>query len=131
MELPFGDAIEVKYNSPITNSKETIIVGSENTLQDLYTRLCHATGCTKLNLFAKGQRLSIVEKSNAKIADLGLRDQQLLVQKAPGAEVSQPVFDSNGSSSIFETTVLSHFDELFACMDADDTISFSVSPFIS
>lgn len=127
LELPFGEPIEVKYNSPATNTKETVIVGSNNTLRDLYDRLCHATGYTKLNLFAKGQRLSVLEKADARIVDLGLGGQQLLVQKAPGAEVSQPFFDPNGSSSTFESSLLSHFDELFACMDADDHISFVVS----
>ena len=127
IELPFGDPLEIKYNSPITGNKETIIVGSENTIKDLYTRLCHATGCTKLNLFAKGQRLSVLEKADEKIADIGLGGQVLLVQKAPGAEVSRPVLDTGGSSSVFETTVLNHFDELFACMDADDQASCVVS----
>jgi ubiquitin carboxyl-terminal hydrolase 34 len=127
MELPYGEPIEVKYNSPVTHGKETLVIGSDNTLQDLYNRLCQATRCTKLNLFDKGQRLSLVDRADAKISELGLGSQQLLVQKAPGAEVSQPIFDPSGSSSIFETTLLSHFDELFACMDADDYISFIVS----
>jgi ubiquitin carboxyl-terminal hydrolase 34 len=127
MDLPYGEPIEVKYNSPVTHGKETLVIGSDNTLQDLYNRLCQATRCTKLNLFDKGQRLSLVDRADAKISDLGLGSQQLLVQKAPGAEVSQPIFDPSGSSSIFETTLLSHFDELFACMDADDYISFIVS----
>ncbi|KAJ4355807.1 uncharacterized protein N0V89_003828 [Didymosphaeria variabile] len=131
VELPFGEPIEVKYSSPVTNAKETLIIGSENSLQDLYGRLCQATGYTKLNLFAKGQRLSVLEKADVKIADLGLGGQQLLVQKAPGAEVSQPIFDPSGSSSVFEATLLSHFDELFACMDADDYISFVVFDFLS
>ncbi|KAL1605199.1 hypothetical protein SLS60_004743 [Paraconiothyrium brasiliense] len=131
MELPFGEPIEVKYSSPVTNAKETLIIGSENNLQDLYDRLCQATGYTKLNLFAKGQRLGVLEKADVKIADLGLGGQQLLVQKAPGAEVSQPIFDPSGNSSIFETTLLSHFDELFACMDADDYISFVIFDFLS
>ncbi|KAF1967780.1 hypothetical protein BU23DRAFT_482478 [Bimuria novae-zelandiae CBS 107.79] len=130
VELPLGDSVEINYTSPVTNNKETILIGSENTLQDLYTRLCHAIGCTKLNLFAKGKRLNVLEKPSEKIADIGLGGQVLLVQKAPGAEISRPVLDLGGSSSIFETTVLSHFDELFSCMDADDYISFVLYEFL-
>lgn len=127
LELPLGDAIEIKYSSPVTQNKESIVIGSENTIEDLYSRLCRATGCTKLNLFAKGQRLNISEKADEKIAELGLGGQVLLVQKAPGAEVSQPVMDPSGNSSVFETSLLGHFDELFACMDANDYISDVVS----
>ncbi|KAK7181105.1 ubiquitin carboxyl-terminal hydrolase, partial [Paraphaeosphaeria sporulosa] len=130
VELPVGEPLEIKYSCPVTHTKETLVIGSENTLQDLYNRLCQATGCTKLNLFAKGQRLSVVNRPDAKVADLGLGGQQLLVQKAPGAEVSQPMSDPSGSSSIFETTLLSHFDELFACMDADDHISSVIFEFL-
>ncbi|KAJ4298108.1 hypothetical protein N0V90_006007 [Kalmusia sp. IMI 367209] len=130
IDLPCGNAIDIKYQHPVTSAKLTITIGSENTLQDLYTRLCQAVGFTKLNLFAKGQRLNVLEKANEKIADLDLA-QVLLVQKAPGAEVSRPLFDHTAGSSVFETTLLSHFDVLFACMDADDQISSVVYEFLS
>ncbi|KAL5390450.1 hypothetical protein PMIN04_005859 [Paraphaeosphaeria minitans] len=130
VDIPIGEPMEIKYSCPVTLTKETLVIGSENTLEDLYNRLCQATRCTKLNLFAKGQRLSVMDRPDAKVADLGLGGQQLLVQKAPGAEVSRPMLDPSGSSSMFESTLLSHFDELFACMDADDHISSVVFEFL-
>lgn len=125
IELPYGDAIEIKYQS--LNEKQSVLMGSENTLQDLYRRLCHATGFSKINLFAKGQRLNVAEKGNEKIAELDIAGYLLLVQKAPGSEMTQPVADRNGSCSVFEVTILNHFEELFACMDAEDYISEVVS----
>ncbi|KAF2477566.1 uncharacterized protein BDR25DRAFT_2094 [Lindgomyces ingoldianus] len=129
-ELPFGDAIEIKYQA--TNEKQTIFMSTENTLQDLYTRLCHTTGFTKLHLFASGQRLNLTEKAHKKIVDLGLGENIfLLVQKAANSETIQPVADSSANCSVFEATVLKHFEELFACMDADDYISETLFDFLS
>lgn len=127
MELPYGDALEIKYQSPVTNEKQSVLIGSENTVQDLYTRICHATGFSKVNLFAKGQRLNVNEKANLKMADLDLAGHLLLVQKAPGSEVNQPIAEAHGSCSVFEAAVLNHFEELFACMDKEDPISAVVS----
>jgi len=123
IELPYGEAVEIKYQCPVTHEKRCLAIGSENTLQDLYNRLCRAVGLTKINLFAKGQRLNVMEHASERVIDLDLATQWLLVQKAPGSETTQPIADRNGNCSVFETTVLNHFDDLFVCMDAEDYIS--------
>jgi ubiquitin carboxyl-terminal hydrolase 34 len=125
-DLPYGDALEIRYQGPTSSEKQSILVGLENTLQDLYLRLCQATGCSKINLFAKGQRVNVAEKANETIARLGLAGTFLLVQKAPGSEMSQPVTEPNRHCSVFEATLVDRFEELFACMDSDDSISVVV-----
>jgi ubiquitin carboxyl-terminal hydrolase 34 len=125
-ELAYMGAIEIKYQSPTTNDKQSVFVNPENTVQDLYTRICNATGFTRVNLFAKGQRLNLLESGSKKVTDMDFGG-LLLVQKAPGSGISQPVTGPGATCSVFETTVLKHFEELFACMDSDDHISETVS----
>lgn len=121
-EVTHGDAIEITYTS--TNEKQTIFMGTKNTLHDLETRLCSATGFTKINLFGAGQRLNLMEKGQKTLGELGLGPKtHFLVQKAAGSETHQPSPASGASYSVFEMTVLSHFEELFACMDSDDYLS--------
>lgn len=119
-EAPFGNAITVRYQCG--NDRQSVSMAAEHTLEDLYRRLCHATGFTKINLFANGQRLNIVEKAHQKISDSNLGG-QLLVQRADGAEATRPMLDSIAGSSAFELNVVKHFDELFCWMDSDDTTS--------
>jgi ubiquitin carboxyl-terminal hydrolase 34 len=124
LDLAYGDTLEIKYQSQ--TEKQSILVGAADTLQDLNDRLCQATGYSKINLFARGQRISVAGKCNEPIADLGLADTMLLVQKAPGSEVTQPMSEPSKDCSVFETTLINQFDKLFACMDGDDAISIVV-----
>jgi ubiquitin carboxyl-terminal hydrolase 34 len=124
-ELPDGDVVELKYQ--ITSGHNTIVVGLENTLHDVYLRLCRATGFSKINMFAMGKKLNLAEDGSRKVASLDLARQLILVQKASGGEVSLPVADIGGHCSVFETAILNRFEELFACMDAGDSLSATVS----
>ena len=119
-DIPYGDAITIKYQCG--NDRQTVMMSSEHTLEDLYRRLCHATGFTKINLFAKGQRLNVTEKAAQRVSDTDFGG-QLLVQRAEGAEATRPLSGRVAGSSVFETTVVKYFDELFALMDSDDTLS--------
>jgi ubiquitin carboxyl-terminal hydrolase 34 len=120
IDVPFGDAITIRYQSG--NDRQSVTMAAHHTLDDLYRRLCHASGYTKINLFAKGQKVNMTERANQKLSDIDFGG-QLLVQKAPGAEVTRPLSELVSGSSVFETTVMKHFDELFSLMDSDDTIS--------
>lgn len=124
-DIPHGDAITIKYQCG--NDRQTVLMASDQTVEDLYRRLCHATGFTKINLFAKGQRLNAVDKATQQLSDIDFGG-QLLVQRAEGAEITRPSSGPIAGSSVFETTVVKYFDELFALMDSDDTISESVRP---
>ncbi|KAJ4363592.1 hypothetical protein N0V83_009888 [Neocucurbitaria cava] len=127
-DVPSGDAITIKYQCG--NDRQIVTMAFDHTLEDLYRRLCHATGFTKINLFAKGQRLRITEKADQKISDTDFGG-QLLVQRAEGAEVTRPLSEPVAGSSVFETTVVAYFDELFALMDSDDMISQLLFDFLS
>lgn len=123
MDIPKGDAIAIKYQCG--NDRQTVMMAADHTLEDLHRRLCHATGFTKINLFAKGHRLKIAGNATEKLADVDFGG-QLLIQRAEGAEVTRHSSSPVSGFSVFETTVLKHFDELFALMDSDDTISQQV-----
>ncbi|KAF2729962.1 ubiquitin C-terminal hydrolase-like protein [Polyplosphaeria fusca] len=127
-EGAFGDGIQIRYQAG--NDKQTIWLGNENTITDLYTRICHATGYSKINLFHGGQKINMAEIGDSKIGDASLGG-LILVQKAPGSEISQPYSETQGSCSVFETTILKHFEKLFACMDSDDFISGVLFDFLS
>jgi ubiquitin carboxyl-terminal hydrolase 34 len=126
-DIAYGDAVDISFTMPSSSEKRTIYLGMENTLQNLETRVCNMSGCTKVNLFFRGQRMPIATKGQQTLAEYGLGTKaHLLVQKAAGSETSQPILDSTAGTSVFETTVLNHFDDLFACMDSDDDISSMV-----
>ncbi|KAF2270231.1 hypothetical protein CC78DRAFT_574360 [Lojkania enalia] len=129
-EAPSSEPVEIRYSAG--SEKQSVWIGKENTLNDLYTRLCYATGYTKINLFSSGQRLNVGENGYKKIAELQLgRGGLILVQKAPGSEATMPLADGSASCSVFEATILKHFEELFACMDSDDYISETLFEFLS
>jgi ubiquitin carboxyl-terminal hydrolase 34 len=119
-DIPQGDAIAVRYQCD--NGPQVVMMAADHTVDDLYRRLCHASGYTKIRLFAKGHRFDVTAKGNQKIRDIDFGG-QLLVQKMADAEVTRPLQDLAAYSSVFESTVVKYFDELFSLMDSDDTIS--------
>jgi ubiquitin carboxyl-terminal hydrolase 34 len=123
-DVPFGNAITIRYQCG--NDRQSVTMASDHTLDDLYRRLCHATGFTKINLFARGQRLKVFEKAALKISEVDFGG-QVIVQRADGAELTRPLPELTAGSSVFETAIVKHFDELFAWMDSADTTSHLVS----
>lgn len=131
-DLPAGDPIEISYQVSATNERRAMMMGSENTFHDLYMRLCHSTGLTRLNIFHSGQRLVYDEKKASTLAEIGLQfHAHLLVQKAAGSETRQPGFDSKAPQSAFEIAFTEHLDELFVCMDSDDRTSSAIFELLS
>ncbi|KAI4670163.1 uncharacterized protein J4E79_000444 [Alternaria viburni] len=127
-DIPYGDAIAIRFQCG--NDRQVVMMGADHTVKDLYQRLCHVSGYTKINLFAKGRRLNITEMSNEKLNGVDFGG-QLLVQRAPDAEVTRPMPGQGTGSSVFESTVLKHFDELFSLMDSDDNISQMLFDYLS
>jgi ubiquitin carboxyl-terminal hydrolase 34 len=123
-DVPFGDGILVKYQ--FGNERQSVTMGSDHTMDDLYRRLCHTTGYTKLNLFARGQRLKMFEGPPIRLSEFDFGG-QVIVQKADGAELTRPLPGLAAGSSRFENAIVRHFEQLFAWMDHDDAISYHVS----
>lgn len=123
-DIPYGDAITIRYQCG--NDRQSVIMATEHTLSDLHKRLCYTTGYTKINLFAKGQRLHINQIGSQKLSETDFGG-QLLIQRAEGAEVTGPLAGQVAGSSIYETTVVKYFDELFALMDSEDPASSMVN----
>lgn len=120
-DFPYGDAITIRFQCA-NGERQAVSMSPDNTLDDLYRRLCCVSGYTKLNLFAKGQRVDVAAGLNDKIKDIDFGG-QLLVQRAPDAKVTGPLSESIAGSSVFESTVAKYFGELFSLMDSNDTIS--------
>lgn len=118
------NAIEIKYTTTHGSGKRALFISAESTVQDLETRICNAIGFTSVRLFNRGRKLNTPENAQEKLANLDLtRDRYILVQTVAGSEMRQPVPDNQAGCSVFETTVMDHFEELFAWMDSDDQIS--------
>jgi ubiquitin carboxyl-terminal hydrolase 34 len=126
-ELYLGDPLQVRFQAfgGPSNEKQSIVAGKEDTLRDLHDRLCRLTGFTKLRLIVGGQMLSTDNSGDKKLEDIPGID-WILVSKAAGAEPLKPETDSITNRSIFETTILSHFEDMYSCMDSDDHISEAV-----
>jgi ubiquitin carboxyl-terminal hydrolase 34 len=120
-DIPYGDSIAIRFQCG-NNDRQVVMMSADHTVEDLYRRLCHASGYTRVNLFAKGQRLNVAERSNEKLSSIDFGG-QLLVQRAPDAEVTRPLSGQSTGCSVFESTVVKYFDELFSLMDSDDNIS--------
>ncbi|KAH9867833.1 hypothetical protein IAQ61_007137 [Plenodomus lingam] len=127
-DVPFGTAITIKYQCG--NDRQSVSMAAEHTLEDLYKRLCHATSFSKINMFAKGQRLTLTDNGTQKLSDLDVGG-QLLVQRAEGAQATHSLHAPISGTSVFETTLLEHFDELFELMESDDAISQMVFEFLA
>jgi ubiquitin carboxyl-terminal hydrolase 34 len=124
IDVPTGDTMIVKYQ--FGNDRQSVTMSANHTMDDLYRRLCHATGYTKLNLFAKGQRLKVFDDSPIRLCEFDFGG-QVIAQRADGAEPTKPLPAMAKSTSRFELAILKHFEELFAWMDGDDVISQQVS----
>lgn len=120
-----GNAIAIRYQ--IDGKKQSILIAPDHTIDDLYHRLCRATGCTRINLFAGGQKLDTAQRAHVTMADANL-DGELLVHPVQRDEKARAVSTPVAGSSEFETNLVKHFDEMFAWMDADDDTSQLVSP---
>lgn len=120
-----GNAIAIRYQ--IDGKKQSILIAPDNTIDDLYHRLCRATGCTRISLFAGGQKLDTAQRAHITMADANL-DGELLVHPVQRDEKARAVSTPVAGSSEFETNLVKHFDEMFAWMDADDDTSQLVSP---
>lgn len=123
-DVPYGDVVTVRYQSG--NNRNSVTMASEDTVEDLYRKLCHASGFTKINLFARGQRLKVFENPAVKLSELDFGG-QVIVQRADGAEQTRPLPALAAGSSVFETAIVKYFDELFAWMDSANTTSYLVS----
>jgi ubiquitin carboxyl-terminal hydrolase 34 len=127
-EISFGDAVTVRYQ--YGNERQLVTMPSDNTLEDLERRLCSATGYTKVNLFARGQRLKPTEQRSLRLSEIDFGG-QVIVQKAEGAETTNSTSGPVGGVSVFETAIVKHFDELFSWMDSDDLRSQLLFDFLS
>ena len=118
--IPAANAITVKYQ--FANDRRSIAIAPDRTVADLYRILCRATECSKVNLFAGGQKLDVALRANQRIADANIGG-QLLVQPVQRDETAQAVSAPVAGSSEFEIKLVKHFDEIFGWMNGDDATS--------
>ena len=124
INLPATNAITIRYQ--FGNDRQSISIAPDRTIADLDRSLCHATGCSKINLFAGGRKLDIAQQANVKVADANLGG-QLLIQPIQRSETTQAMHTPVAGYSEFETNLVKHFDEMFGWMDTDVATSHLVS----
>jgi ubiquitin carboxyl-terminal hydrolase 34 len=123
-----GDDIELTYTASSSTDKKRLVIGTENSVQELEARLCSVTGFSKVNIFFLGRQLNTSAHLQEQMKACGLdRSTHMLVQDASGGETQYPISEGGTGCSIFELTILEHFDELFSCMDSADYTSEMVS----
>ncbi|KAH7408597.1 hypothetical protein DE146DRAFT_383024 [Phaeosphaeria sp. MPI-PUGE-AT-0046c] len=127
-DVPYGNAITVDYQC--IKERQSVTMASDHTIDDLYRRLCHATGFTKINLFARGRRLDMSKEGAIKLSEVNLGG-LVIVQRAEGAELTRPLPALGAGSSVFEAAVVKHFDELFAWMNSTDKTSQLLFDFLT
>lgn len=118
--IPIIDTIIIRYQ--FGNERQSIAIAPDHTIADLYRSLCRATECTKINVFAGGQKLDATRRADQKVADANIGG-QLLVQPVQRVETVHVVNAPVAGSSEFETHLVKHFDEMFAWMDTGNTTS--------
>lgn len=125
------DPIEIRFQvfGGATSERQALIMGKEDTFQELHERLGRLTGFSKLTLIVGGKKLALQEWADKRIGEIeGIT--WVLVSKAAGAEPIQPENGPNVNCSAFETSILKHFEELYTCMDSEDDISEAIFDFL-
>ncbi|KAJ4986384.1 ubiquitin carboxyl-terminal hydrolase [Stagonosporopsis vannaccii] len=126
--IPAVNAITIRYQ--FANERQSITIAPDRTIADLYRTLCRVTECSKVNLFAGGQKLDVTLRADQTIAEANIGG-QLLVQPVHRDETAQAVNAPVEGFSVFETKLVKHFDEMFAWMDADDATSQLLFDFLT
>lgn len=124
IDIPAADAITIRYQ--VGNDRKSIDLAPDRTVADLHRVLCQLTECSKINLFAAGQKLDTIKRADEKIVDANI-DGQLLVQPLQRQETMQAISTPVAGCSEFETELVKHFDEMFAWLDADNMTDQLVS----
>ncbi|KAJ4343616.1 hypothetical protein N0V95_006624 [Ascochyta clinopodiicola] len=127
-EVPAANAVVLRYQFEC--DRQSIAIAPSQTIDDLYRKLCHATGCTKINIFAGGQKLSTAQRAGQKIADANIGG-QLLVQAIERSETAHAVSAPVAGSSEFETNLVKYFDEMFGWLDTDEATSPHLFEFLT
>ncbi|KAF2497433.1 hypothetical protein BU16DRAFT_537090 [Lophium mytilinum] len=130
-ELYHGEPLQVRFQvfGGTSNERQLIVIGKEDTVQELHDRLCRLTGFTKLRFIVGGHNFSVEESADKQLHEVTGID-WILVSKAADGEPLKPEADADANCSIFETTILHHFEELYSCMDSEDHISEAMYDFL-
>lgn len=128
MEVDIPNAVTIRYH--FDGHRQSMAIAPDDTIDDLHRRLCRATGCLKINLYAGGQRLDTAQRAHVSIADAKI-DGQLLVQAIQRGDRTHAVATPTAGYSEFETNLVKHFDEMFGWMEANDATSQLLFDFLT
>ncbi|KAF2804105.1 uncharacterized protein BDZ99DRAFT_526141 [Mytilinidion resinicola] len=130
-ELYRGEPFQVRFQvfGGASNERQLIVIGKEDTVQELHDRLCRLTGFTKLRFIVGGQNFSVQDSADKQLHEVPGID-WILVSKAVDGEPLKPEVNIDANCSIFETTILNHFEEMYSCMDSEDHISEAMYDFL-
>lgn len=129
-EKPFqnrGEEVTVNYQV-VANIQKKLVIGDQNTVDELAKYLSDLTGFTQFSGVSLGQKVSLIGNETS-IKDSTLGNGLLLIQKVPDTPEKQPVSSLRSASSM-DAHVMDHFDEFYDLLDLEDHLSKEVYAFL-
>lgn len=120
--------IQITSSKYITDKKQKLAIGSENTYDELFKYLCEASGFTQFTVYNMGQKLLLAGQSTT-IADSKISSGLLIVHKTLNAPESPPTRSARAASPV-DNKIMHHFDDLYDLLDADERLSREVYSFL-
>jgi ubiquitin carboxyl-terminal hydrolase 34 len=129
-----GEEVTIKYEVGAIPGRSTsslqrkLVIGDENTVDELARYISDLTGFTQFTGVARGQIISLTGNQTT-IKDSTVGTGLLLVQKVPDSPEKQPISVPPSASSM-DAHVMDHFDEFYGLLDLDDQLSKEVYAFL-
>lgn len=128
-----GEEMIFTFYDPIGSRqiKRSLTIGSESPLKELVARLCRATGCSKIKIFAGGQPIDQGLNAATLLQDVPVLNssRHLLIQKFPGSSLLREEKSSNKLLPL-EQQVLVHFDKLYELLSLNDEMGKEACNFL-
>lgn len=108
--------------------KKQLVIGDQNTVDELAKYLGDLTGFTQFNGISAGQKISLIGNETT-VKDSGVSKLLLMVHKVPNTPEKQPISGSRSASSM-DAHVMDHFNEFYDLLTLEDHLSKEVYTFL-
>ena len=129
-----GEEVTIKYEvgavpgRSTSSLQKTLVIGDQNTVDELAMYLSDLTGFTQFTGVSGGQIMSLTgNQTTIKDSTVGIG--LLLIQKVPDTPEKEPVSTTPSASSM-DAHVMDHFKEFYDLLDLDDHLSKEVYAFL-
>lgn len=125
-----GEEIMIRFSAHGGTSNkgdETLVIGSENTGQELAEQLVTLTGFANFNAYSLGHEIRLFDCTKT-IRELNLK--HVLINKVPGAEEKPLAGSRSRAIPPVDKELLQHFNELFGLLELEDRFSKEMYEFL-